>query len=722
MTAKVRAWSSVLGCLALLAVLTQTTRSDQAQGAEASPWLVQVATTPSASTPPSASAAPSTSATSGGSAAVPRPTPATAASDEYVKYYPVTTADQGAPKSLTEIAGRLLGTTGRAKEIYHLNVGRTQPDGQALTDSMQLRAGWLLVLPWDAVGEGVRYGLLPTEAPGPETAPSSPPAAAPQGTVPSVASSASPQRPTNAPSAPPSPTATQASGSSANAQPPAVPPAPPTPARPPAAPPASAQPPAVPPASAQPPAVPPAPPASAQPPAVPAAPPASAPAAPPANSTPGKDVKPAPNEQCAVSTPTGTNSGWAHERMAADQAWGRTQGEGVLVAVIDSGVDASLPELSGRVAVGADIPTGSGRGNTDCLGSGTAMASIVAASPAGTAAAPGNQMVGLAPAATILPLRVVHNAPKSEPVDAATAIQVAVSAGAKVVALGAYVDLTNPAVRDAIESALDHDVVVVASAPTVEADVSPQPGLPGLLRVGGVGAEGQPAANYRTAEVDVTAPGIDVASLGVSGSGARASSGSQYAVAFVAGAVTLVRSAFPNLDAAQVVHRIKATADRAGHDDPDPVTGWGMINPNAAVTMVLAEEAKAVGTDGGGGPGPIRVLTIAMVVVIGLAAVAVLARRSSAAAAAAGAAPDVRAVGRAGVPPGAGTPGGDDAAPGAGGLGRAEAVTEPVAPGAGTGLGEPLAVPEPGASGEVDDRGEPRPGRDAAGPRQHPTP
>ncbi|MGC4747999.1 S8 family serine peptidase [Micromonospora sp. DT201] len=730
MTAKVRAWSSVLGCLALLAVLTQTTRPGQAEGAVAKPWLVQVATTPSAATP-------SASTTAGGSAATPRPTATNTVGDEYLKYYPVTAADQGA-KSLTEIAGRLLGTTGRAKDIYHLNVGRIQPDGQALTDSMQLRAGWLLVLPWDAVGEGVQYGLLPTEAPVPATA-----APSPQGAAPSVAASA-PKPPAGGSSAPQSPAATQPSRPPASVAPPANPPASaapaPTKAPVPAAPPASSRPPApaAPPASAQPPApasTPAAPPAStpAAPPAsTPAAPPASTPAAPPVTGTPGAGAKPTPNEHCTVSPSTSTNSGWAHERMAADQAWGRTQGEGVLVAVIDSGVDANLPELSGRVAVGADIPTGSGRGNTDCLGSGTAMASIVAASP-GTAA-PSNKMAGMAPAATILPLRVVHNSPKSAPADAATAIEVAVSAGAKVVALGSYVDLSDPAVRDAIESALEHDVVVVASAPTAETNASPQPGMPGLLRVGGVGAEGQPAANYRASEVDVTAPGIDVASLGVSGSGLRASSGSQYAVAFVAGAVTLVRSAFPNLDAGQVVQRIKSTADRAGHDDPDPVTGWGMINPNAAVTMVLASEARPLDADGGSGPGPIRVLTIAMVVVVGLAAAALLARRPSAAAVAAGEAPPTaRAVGRVGVPMEADTPGGDGAAsktgslgdpdgvPDAGSLGKVDAAAEPAADPA-TAPNEPLVVPKPGASSGVNDRDELRPGNEGTGPKKHPTP
>ncbi|MEU4677714.1 S8 family serine peptidase [Micromonospora sp. NPDC023737] len=512
MTAKVRAWPILLGSVALVAVLPQVTGPDQTSDA-----------TVPASMSVTVSAAPTPSAGS-----------ADADSGAYVKYYTVASGPDGA-ESLAAIAGRLLGAANRAEEIYRLNVGRKQADGQALTDSRQLRAGWALILPWDAVGDGVRIGPLPTQP---------------------------------------------SSGHQAPAVPPVNTPRPPE---------------------------------------------------------PGKGTRPPTSSGCASSVPSRPDSGWAQERMAPDQAWGRTRGAGVLVAVVDSGVDGSLPELGGRVAVGADIPSGTGRGDVDCLGSGTAMASIIgarpveAAAPAGTGPAQQATIAGIAPEATILPLRVVGDVPRSKPADAATAIEVAVSAGARVVALGAFVDLADPAVAEAIGRASEHDVVVVAPAPTgTDASLSPAPdsGPDALLRVGGVGPEGQPAANYRPAGADVIAPGIDVASLGAGGTGIRASSGSQYAVAFVAGTATLVRSAFPNLSAAQVVHRIKTTADRAGRSDADPATGWGMIDPNSAVVTTLAEETPPA-SDDGGGSGPVRILIVALLAVAGIAAIAVLARRPS---------------------------------------------------------------------------------------------
>jgi len=82
----------------------------------------------------------------------------TGAIAENVKYYRV----EQQVTSLTTVASRFLGDPGRAGEIFNLNAGRRQPDGDTLTDANRLVSGWLLVLPWDAVGDGVQFGPLPT--------------------------------------------------------------------------------------------------------------------------------------------------------------------------------------------------------------------------------------------------------------------------------------------------------------------------------------------------------------------------------------------------------------------------------------------------------------------------------------------------------------------------------------------------------------------------------
>ncbi|MFJ6197318.1 hypothetical protein [Micromonospora sp. NPDC092111] len=106
--------------------------------------------------------------------------PARAAPAETGRYYVVGPPVDGQREYLYAIALRTLGNGNRFREIVQLNEGRTQPDGETFTDGLVLRPGWLLVLPRDAKGQGVRIGRLPTTGartprpPGPSTPTPSP--------------------------------------------------------------------------------------------------------------------------------------------------------------------------------------------------------------------------------------------------------------------------------------------------------------------------------------------------------------------------------------------------------------------------------------------------------------------------------------------------------------------------------------------------------------------
>ena len=310
--------------------------------------------------------------------------------------------------------------------------------------------------------------------------------------------------------------------------------------------------------------------------------------APKAAVSPSPVAAPQQNQHCSTTSASSATPDWASLRLAPEQAWARSRGKGELVAIVDSGVDGSLSQLAGHVAVGADVVAGTGRGDVDCLGTGTAMASIVAAQPA-----QGSALTGIAPDATVMPVRVVTTTPKAQTTDQVTAINVAVSAGATVIALGGYIDPTDPAIAPAIASATDHDVVVVAAA-RIEGQPDSGSAHPAgaVLRVGGVGVDGQPVAQYVAGAVDVVAPGLNVATLGMNGAGVQSASGTPYAVAYVAGEVALVRAAYPQLTAGEVGHRIKMTADKLAASVPDGRSGYGMINPGTSVTQVLADEKQ----------------------------------------------------------------------------------------------------------------------------------
>ncbi|MGI5182515.1 S8 family serine peptidase [Dactylosporangium sp. CA-152071] len=445
----------------------------------------------------------------------------------FVLYYTVASPSE----TLTGLADRLLGDQKRAADLYRLNAGRTQPDGGVLTDPGQLRVGWVLVLPWDAVGAGVRYGQLP-------------------GTAAPTAPAADPTRPTGS-TPPPTSAPSTAAPTSASVVPPKT-------------------------------------------------------TAPAANPT-------GPNG-CVLGAAV-PKTDWARERVDAGRVWDKARGTGVTVAVVDSGVDGSLPQFGDRVLSGADLVTGKGRGDQDCLGSGTAMAGLIAAG--------GEQPLGVAPAAQILPIRVNDTGAAMTGAAKASALEVAVAAGADVVALGAGFDVADPAIAEAIALALRHDVLVVAAAP---AKGSP-PAAPGdgstgaLLLVGAVNPAGALASRYPEGLVDVVAPGVDLRSLGIAGTGEIGVAGDQYAVALVAGAAALVRSAEPKLTAVQVKDRLTHTANRMGSGAPDAQFGWGMIDAAAAVTETAADDGNSPGGKDGGSTGTAW-LALAVIAVVALGAVA----------------------------------------------------------------------------------------------------
>ncbi|MGX7674469.1 S8 family serine peptidase [Plantactinospora sp. DSM 117369] len=259
---------------------------------------------------------------------------------------------------------------------------------------------------------------------------------------------------------------------------------------------------------------------------------------------------------CVWETDVPAAASWGQTLLTPSRAWSVADGSGVKVAVVGSGVDGAAPELAGRVSTGTDVATGTGRGDTGCEGSGTALAGIVAGDD-GT----GGKTFGVAPGARVVPVNA--GTAKLSARLAATGIDVATASGAQVVMVGAGADAAEPAVRAAISDAISQDVVVVlpASAAADPAD--------GLLRVGAIRKDRQPAEHYPDDAVDLLAPGVGVASIGGSGSGA------EYAAAFVAGTVALVRSAHPELHAAYVTRQVLTT-----------VAG-GMVSPVTAVTTPL---------------------------------------------------------------------------------------------------------------------------------------
>lgn len=291
-----------------------------------------------------------------------------------------------------------------------------------------------------------------------------------------------------------------------------------------------------------------------------------------------------------VEQPQGEHPGFvAHEQLAplrAEEAWQYATGAGVVVAVLDSGVDANHPALAGRVLPGHDYVDGSTDGRVDPVGHGTTVASLIAGA--------GDPVLGLAPEATILPVRVLDENNRYEhAATVAAGVIWAVDQGADVINLSLGGQRESPALAEALAYAMAHDVVVVACTGNLVSDGTTQVWYParepGVIAVAGLSVTNGRFSSWPSSlvgpETVLAAPAVVTGAQ--AGGGYRDVQGTSFSSALVSGAAALVRSRWPELSAGDVVHRLVVTADDLSGTGRSHEFGYGAVNPVGALTETL---------------------------------------------------------------------------------------------------------------------------------------
>jgi membrane-anchored mycosin MYCP len=275
------------------------------------------------------------------------------------------------------------------------------------------------------------------------------------------------------------------------------------------------------------------------------------------------------------------------------RVWPLTQGAGVTVALLDGGVQASQPDLRGVILPGGDTTGAGTNGLTDDNypndGHGTAMAALIAGQ--GLQGGP----VGIAPAVKILPVRIGGlNAVSMGGSDAtqAAGIRYAVDHGAQVInmsvgGLTLSASACDQVVQDGVAYALEHNVVVVASAGNNAKLLNPPEEPASCAGVLAVGAVSPNLTLWPDSEqqsyVAVAAPGNEVGFLGMDGRYFPDGYGTSSSAAFVSGEAALVRSRYPSMPWYQVVQRIINTALPEGSPVPNDNFGYGIVRIAGAV-------------------------------------------------------------------------------------------------------------------------------------------
>ena len=281
-----------------------------------------------------------------------------------------------------------------------------------------------------------------------------------------------------------------------------------------------------------------------------------------------------------------------------EQAWHATRGSGVTVAVLDSGVDASQPDLVGQVTTGPDYAKGANPpGVAPKRFHGTMMASIIAGHGHGPGGSAG--IIGIAPEARLLSVRVIldndepgfnfYNSNEKYADATAKGIRYAADHGAEIINMSLGKPLPSKDEREAIAYAISKGVVVIASAgnqgdSTKEFSRYSYPAsYPGVISVAAVDLNHKHAGfSNKNSAVVVSAPGVRVPAEGPDGNYWFVG-GTSPAAAFVSGTAALIRSKYPHLAPALVAQAIVSSTSTHPSGGYDAGLGFGEIDATGAL-------------------------------------------------------------------------------------------------------------------------------------------
>lgn len=299
----------------------------------------------------------------------------------------------------------------------------------------------------------------------------------------------------------------------------------------------------------------------------------------------------------------GGNPGVPHADISAINAWQIAGGVGVTIAVLDTGVSHSHPDLAqklvpGRSFVGADP---NATDDSPYVPHGTACAGIAAAS-----ANDGYGISGVSWNARIMPVRVADQWGNSSESACASGIIWAVDHGARVISISLAYSGGTEYLRAAVTYAsASGAVIVAATGNTPGIPVYFPARLPEVLAVTATDNRDFAAPFCTTGpEVDVSAPGVMIMTTTDSNSnpnGHRFESGTSMAAPFVSGIAALLLETAPWLSSSEVRRIIKETADDRGPAGWDPQFGHGRVNAHRALESLSGEDEVCVADWNGDG-------------------------------------------------------------------------------------------------------------------------
>jgi len=284
-----------------------------------------------------------------------------------------------------------------------------------------------------------------------------------------------------------------------------------------------------------------------------------------------------------------------HKNVRTVEAWskGDTGRADFILAIVDTGVDESHPDLAAKMAPGSWNTVDNKPGGGDKNGHGTHCA--------GTAAAITNNgigVAGVAPDVKILNIQVLSDEGYGSYASVAGGIIMAADKGARVISMSLGGPSSSAVIKDAVDHAISKGSLLVAAMGNSAHGPSDKPvarpsypaATPGVMAVGATNKADAIARFSQAGQWNsVVAPGVDIMATfptnpsGMPGKDYGAISGTSMATPIVAGLAALVWSKYPQLNGTQVKSHIEATADDLGPPGFDILFGHGRVNAERAL-------------------------------------------------------------------------------------------------------------------------------------------
>jgi len=270
---------------------------------------------------------------------------------------------------------------------------------------------------------------------------------------------------------------------------------------------------------------------------------------------------------------------WGVSRIGADKIWDTATGIGVTVAVIDTGVEITHPDLHGKVVKGYDFVNDKDSAEDD-NGHGTHVAGIVTATQnnAGT--------VGVSHGTWVMPVKVLNSAGSGYISDVAKGIYWATDNGAQVINLSLGTPVDTDVLSRAVNYASSKEVLMVAAAGNEYGAPCQFPAAyDNVICVVATDSSNR-LASFSNTGGELAAPGVSNYSTFLGGT-YRYLSGTSMAAPHVAGSLAVLRGICTDCTSSELIETLRDTAIDLGAEGTDMIFGYGLVDLRAAAEQYL---------------------------------------------------------------------------------------------------------------------------------------